>query len=161
MGVSVRIDLHRANIREVLSGELGPVVRAAHRYGRAVSNSAKRKAPVDKGAGRASIDYLVIVAAGTRVTFRVGTDIEYMLYQHEGTGIYGPRGRPIRPVTRQFLRFPVKGVFGPVMGTPKGRAGKRKGRGNIVFARQVRGVPPSPFLVDALKEEIPWPVIVH
>lgn len=74
------------------------------------------------------------------VTGRVGTDLEYGLYQHEGTGIYGPRGRPITPVRRQFLKFP------------------RKGGSGFVFARSVKGVKPTKFLTRALRKVVPWPI---
>ncbi len=154
-----RVVMNRAAVRQTLAGQLGPVVRAAVRYGRRVENAAKRKAPVDTGAGRASIN-LHVAAGRSLVVATIGTPLIHMLYQHEGTGIYGPRHRRITPVSRQFLRFPVKGTFGPVQGTRSGRAGKRKGRGNIVYARSVRGVPPNPFLVEALIENVPWPVVV-
>lgn len=62
---------------------------------------------------------------------RVGTNVNYALLVHNGTGIYGPRRRPIRPKRRKFLRFETKG-------------------GDIVYARQVKGMRPNPFLVEAL-----------
>lgn len=156
-----RVTINRRNVEQVLSGPLGPVVRTASQYGRRVTAAAKREAPVDKGAGRASIGFLLLIVPGVSVTFRVGTDLEYMRYQHEGTGIYGPKHRRITPVSAKVLRFPVKGVFGPVRATKSGRPGKRKGRGNIVFAKSVRGVPPNDFLVRALRDNIPWPVRVR
>lgn len=147
-----RVEMNRGNVLLLLSGSQGPVVRYARRIGNAVLRGAKVKAPVDTGAGRASLQLLVDVSVG-EITVTVGTDLEYMRYQHDGTGIYGPKGRRITPVYKSVLRFPVKGTFGPVK-----KGGKRGGRGNVVFAKSVRGVPPSPFLADALEENVPWPI---
>lgn len=123
------------------------------RYGRKTVNAAKRKCNVDTGQARASLQYLVLVGPD-RITVRVGSDLDHVRYLNEGTGIYGPRHRPIRPVSRKFLRFKSRGTFGPVAA-----GGRRAGRGQWVFARQVRGIPPHPFLWEALRESVPWPVI--
>lgn len=110
-----------------------------HRVGRRVQNAAKKRAPVDEGTLRASIDYVVgVTPAGTHVT--IGSPLDYARYIHEGTGIYGPKGQPITPVTRQVLKFQVKGS-----------TGKRRGKdAQWVFAKSVKGIRPNPFLVDAL-----------
>ena len=62
---------------------------------------------------------------------RVGTPVRYARLVHDGTGLYGPRGAVIRPKKGRFLVF-----------TPKG--------GGVVFARQVKGMKPNPFLKNAL-----------
>ncbi|MEU4675304.1 hypothetical protein AB0F91_47085 [Amycolatopsis sp. NPDC023774] len=67
-----------------------------------------------------------------------------------GTGVYVGRG-PIRPRNAKFLVFKPKNM-GPV------RAGGRGSRGGYVFAKQVKGVPPSPYLLRALEANSPWPV---
>ena len=110
-----------------------------HRVGRRVQNAGRRRAPVDEGTLRNSIEYVVDVRpASTHVT--VGSPLPYARYIHEGTGIYGPKGTPITPVTRQVLKFQVKGS-----------TGKRRGKdAQWVFAKSVKGIKPNPFLVDAL-----------
>ncbi|MGK5558845.1 hypothetical protein ACSNOI_45315 [Actinomadura kijaniata] len=65
---------------------------------------------------------------------------------HEGTGIFGPRGTPIRPIRRRYLRFEVKSGTAAV------------GRRPVVFAKQVKGVPGDKFLLRALQEVSPYPV---
>ena len=140
--VSGRVELHRGNIIAVLSGPAGPVVARMADYGRRTVNAAKRTAPVDNGTYRASLQYLVF-ARGTSVILRVGSDLHYAEYIAKGTGIYGPKHRPIRPVHRKFLKF------------------KPKGATRFVFARQVKGSPPNPHLIDALRSVIPWPVRIH
>lgn len=133
--------LQRANIRALLNSPSGPVFRQVAKYTRQVTAEAKRGAPVDTGAGRASIQGVTTVVPGG-VTGIVGTDLAYMYYQHEGTGIYGLRGRPITPTRRKFLKFPAKG-------------------GGFVFAKSVKGVKPNPFLVRALVKVVPWPIRVR
>lgn len=113
----------------------------ARRVGRQVTNAAKRKAPVDTGALRNSIEAVITPhTGGIHVT--VGSDKDYAEFFHTGTGIYGPLNRPITPTTRQFLKFQVKGS-----------GGKRRGKDSKwVFAREVAGIRPDPFLIDALVE---------
>lgn len=57
----------------------------------------------------------------------------YALYQHEGTGIYGPKKRPIKPKHGKFLVW------------------KDPDTGKLIFAKQVRGTPGKKFLSRAAK----------
>lgn len=67
-------------------------------------------APHDRsGDGSASIQ-VVDVREGprnvsARVAAGVGLDPNYMAFQEEGTGIYGPQGTPIVPVNARVLRW--------------------------------------------------------
>jgi hypothetical protein len=60
--------------------------------------------------------------------------VRYARWVHNGTGIYGPRHRPIKPKRAKALRF----------------KGRRFGKSGWVYARQVKGMKPNPFLEDAL-----------
>ncbi|URP21097.1 hypothetical protein SEA_FLATWOODS_30 [Gordonia phage Flatwoods] len=126
--------------RQVIAAEQSRLgMEWGRRVGRRVQNAARRRAPVDEGTLRNSIEYVVDVR-GTRTHVTIGSPLPYARYIHEGTGIYGPKGTPIVPVTRQALKFQVKGA-----------SGRRRGRGaKWVFAKSVRGIKPNPFLVDAL-----------
>ncbi|QPO17103.1 hypothetical protein SEA_LILBEANIE_25 [Gordonia phage Lilbeanie] len=105
------------------------------KVGRRVVNAAKRRTPVDTGALRNSLEYLVTpIHDGVEVT--IGTPLFYGEFFHTGTGIYGPTGQPIRPVTRTRLKFQVKG----------------RGGARWVYAKEVRGIERNPFLIDALIE---------
>lgn len=147
----VRIDVNSAAVQHLLSSPAGEVPRAINRYTRRTANGARSRAPVDNGKLRASIGEDVTAVPG-RIVGRVSTPLDYGLYQHEGTGIYGPTGQPIRPKkSGGVLVFKPKGR-GPM------RAGQRGGRGGLVFAKEVKGVPPNPYLVDALRDAVPWPV---
>lgn len=119
----------------LLSSTNGAVAKDLFRRGKKVEAKAKRnleRAPrrIDTGHLRSSIHTELLTLNGVPAV-RVGTKVFYAVYVHEGTGIYGPRGTPIRPVTAKFLSWKKKG-------------------GQRIFARQVKGMKPNPFLRDAL-----------
>ena len=142
---SFRLD--NAGLKEVLSGQDGAVWLRTLRLTNQVKNSAKRKAPVDQGKLRASITSEMISENGNPVGV-VGTNLEYALYVHEGTGLWSKkRPGPIRPVRAKALRWPKKNQSGK--GSRRYRGGKTSA---YVFSKQSAGSPPKPFLTDALKE---------
>ena len=122
--------INKAQVNALVRGPNGAVAKDMLRRGRNVANAAKRLAPVDTGRLRADISVGVVADSVTPVV-RVGNSVNYALAVHEGTGIYGPTGRPIRPRRAKVLRFKSKG-------------------GKVVFARQVRGTRGRPYLRDAL-----------
>lgn len=97
-----------------------------------VQNEARRLCPVDTGTLRRSITYSITGSSAESMQARVGSNIDYALAVEVGTGIYGPKGRPIVPTTKQFLVFTTK------TGT--------------VFARSVRGRKATPYLKPALEK---------
>lgn len=142
----VEITLDDAEIDRLLRSPSGDVYRSVRDVVLATRNLAVSMAPVDDGPLRASLR--TKMEASTRVVRGwVYSDLEYALYVHEGTGIYGPKGQPIRPKNGRYLVFEARNA----RTTPRGR-------GNIVFARQVRGQRPQRFLLEALKAASPWPV---
>jgi len=88
-----------------------------------------RSTGFDTGRLSASIKVEKITINGV-VAFKVGTKVPYWIYIHEGTGIYGPKGEPIKPKNAKALRWRGPG-------------------GDVIFARSVKGIPPNPFLRDA------------
>lgn len=70
----------------------------------------------------------------------VGAETDYARFQDEGTGIYGPEGRPITPTRGKVLVFDWPAA------------------GGIVFARSVRGSEPTRFWTKAVEA---WPSIVR
>ncbi|MFG2225389.1 HK97 gp10 family phage protein [Streptomyces sp. NPDC048644] len=131
MSVRVTTDLDEAALARVIAGVVDDVTTE-------VANAARRRCPVDDGQLRASIRSETR-QRGSEVVGEVWSSLEYAAYVHEGTGIYGPTGRPIRPVRARVLSWQPQG-------------------GGRVFAREVRGQRPQPFLADALAEVSPWPV---
>ncbi|WP_019549824.1 HK97 gp10 family phage protein [Streptomyces sulphureus] len=131
MGVRVDVDVDEAAVARVLAGVVDEVTTA-------VATAARRRAPVDNGRLRASIRSETSVR-GSQVVGEVWSSLEYAAYVHEGTGIYGPSGQPIRPRRARVLSWQPRG-------------------GGRVFAREVRGQRGQPFLADALAEVSPWPI---
>lgn len=79
----------------------------------------------------------------TRATGRVVALAPYAIYQHEGTGVYGPAHRDIKPRRDELLRF-------------------RSRDGEFVYVKTVRGVKATKFLVRAVDELLsvpPWKII--
>lgn len=130
-----RITLHHGNIQRLAAG---PVARKVETVARHTANIARVEAPKDKGLLAASIHDEVHVL-GLLIHGRVYSRLPYVIYQHEGTGVYAGRG-PIRPKRANYLKF------------------KPKGSNKFVYAKQVKGVPPNPFLLRALVAASPWPV---
>lgn len=138
----MRVVLHHHRIQELLHSPSGPVVQEVVSRSRTVTNLAKRKVGVDTGRLKGSIRFSIQVQGG-KVIGTVGTIVQYGVYHHEGTGIYGPKRRPITPVKAKVLAFPVKG-----------------GKG-MAYARSVRGAKGNPYLLEALREAVPWPVRIN
>lgn len=140
------------------SGEIAlalrdPVTRDLFRRATAVANRAKILCPVDRGQLRQSITVALGTAGlGSDPVAVIGSRLEYAIYVHEGTGIYGS-GSMIRPKSGKFLVWEARG-------TTSRRKSRVPGRGftttraqvgsPLIFARQVRGMPGRPFLRDAL-----------
>lgn len=89
---------------------------------------------VDTGHLRSSIQVEVRQYGGGRPAVRIGTNVKYARWVHDGTGLYGPRRRLIRPKKAKVLRF----------------SGRRYGKTGYIYARHVKGMHPNPFLEDAL-----------
>lgn len=133
-------------MRQLLTSPQGPVWQELHRQGRQVLQRARVLCPVDQGQLRASLLMEMDTENGVPVA-RVGTNVRYALYVHQGTGIYGPRKTPIRPVRARFLRWPVKNQSG--VGRRRYRRGATE---RYAYAKQVKGSPARPFLTDALAQ---------
>ena len=141
-----RVDLNHPTITEQCN-------EAGERWGRKVNrrvvNAAKKKCPVDEGALRASIEGVYTGGNGEGHCV-IGSPLDYAGFVHRGTGIYGPSGQPIRPVSARALKF----QWEPKSSTPSGRQKRRKSKDQRgVFIRaSVAGSPAQPFLADALTE---------
>lgn len=142
MAVSVVLD--QAALNQLLRGQNGMVWQEIHRRSNRVLNRARVLCPVDEGRLRASLA-VEMRREGDEAVGRVGTNLVYGLYVHEGTGIYGPRKTPIKPVRARILRWPAKNNTG---------GGRRRYRGGAtaryVYAKQSKGSPAKPFLANAL-----------
>lgn len=133
--------LNLAQLRRVLASPQGPVVRPLLKTGLRIETVAKinllggRSGPkrIDTGRLRTSGYTAVIYRAGVPAVV-VSFPTNYARYVHDGTGIYGPRGVPIRPRKGTYLRF------------------KPRGSNRFVYAKEVKGMRPNPFLREAVRQ---------
>lgn len=131
----VRVVHHSIELQQLLTSSAGAIAKDLFRRGVKVQNQAKKnleRSPrrIDTGTLRSDI-HVELLSMGGKPVVRVGFNVFYGIYVHDGTGIYGPKGVPIRPKTAKFLSWKSK-------------------KGNRVFARQVLGMRPNPFLKDAV-----------
>lgn len=131
----------------IMKSPSGAVAKDLIKRGKKVESRAKRNLMgvgggkpkrINTGHLRSSISTnLIITPSGLGV--RVGTNVLYARYVHDGTGLYGPKHTLIRPKFGKVLVFPSK--------THGAKKGKYAGK---VVTRYVRGMKPNPFLHDAL-----------
>lgn len=118
----------------------GIVGREISRVTNRVRNEIARRTRVDTGRMRAGWATRV-TTRGDQVIGEVYNDVFYTAYHVWGTGIYGPTGTPIRAVTREYMRFQT-----------------RRSGSEWVYAKEVSGIRPDPFVREGLRAGSPWPV---
>lgn len=131
--------LNPVEIARITKSPNGPTARELIRRGIRVQSKARRNLGGSTGTGPKRVDSGLLRASiatqlgvdDAELVMRVGTGVYYGRWVHDGTGIYGPKARPIRPKTAKYLRWYNK-------------------QGNPVFARQVKGMKPNPYLKAAL-----------
>lgn len=137
---SVTHRLNPVEIDRVLTSPDGPVAKALLVRGYRVQGQARKNLGggpsgpkrIDTGKLRASISVQLRKKNARTLVVRIGTNVEYALWVHDGTGLYGPMHRPITPKTKRYLRF------------------RPHGSSTYVYARSVKGMRPNPFLESAL-----------
>jgi hypothetical protein len=131
--------LNDKQVSYILHSPNGPVARDLIKRGIRVQTRARRNLGGNTGSGPKRVDTGLLRASiatqlrtdGVDLVMRVGTNVFYSRWVHDGTGIFGPRARPIRPKVAKFMRWYNK-------------------QGKPVFAKQTKGMKPNPFLRDAL-----------
>lgn len=121
--------------------------------GQEVVSLAKKKVPRKTGNLDRTIrvdevsadDQSLRVVAGS-TNGRVG----YAQYVEFGTGIYGPKRRPIVPVRAKALRFPAIGAQTRLSGNLT--SAQQRAGGGFQFRKSVRGRRATPFLYPAASE---------
>lgn len=109
MAVNVRIDIHGSALNRLLRSPGGPVARDMLKRGKKVQAAARRRINSRTGELSRSIDVSIVIVGGT-AGVKIGTDLYYARFVHDGTGIHGPNHRPIRPSRRGgALAFPGRG----------------------------------------------------
>lgn len=137
-GVEFSHQLDLGAVRALLTSPQGPVVRDLLRRGLLVETQAKRNLGgiggpkrVDSGLLRSKVAAVIVTRNGEPAVL-VSANTFYARWVHDGTGVYGPRATPIRPKKGKFLRF------------------RPRGSRKWIYARQVKGMRPNPFLANAL-----------
>lgn len=108
MAVSVRIEINGSALNRLLRSPGGPVARDMIRRGQKVQAAARRRINSRTGRLSRSIEVNIVIVGGTAGA-RIGTDLHYARFVHDGTGIYGPSNRPIRPTRGRALAFSGRG----------------------------------------------------
>jgi hypothetical protein len=128
----VIVRVNRAHVQRVLGAPGGQLSQGMQRLANRVRRRSRVILRTHNRTGTLSNSlFSRVVHRGGVPIGQVGTPLKYGLYLHQGTGIYGPRRRPIRPVRAKVLRFTTR-------------------TGQVVFAKSVRGSRPVPFLRNAL-----------
>lgn len=134
----VRQVMHRVALAELLNGPSGGVARELLKRGYKVQARAKllvsgagagHPKRVRTGVLRSSI--LVQLRAIPSLRVRIGTNVPYAGFVHDGTGLYGPRKHKIYPKKAKVLRW--------------------RTNGKTFYARSVKGMRKNQFLKAALK----------
>jgi hypothetical protein len=121
-------------ISSILQSEEGGVFKDINRRCVKVQNLAKKnleRSPrrIDTGRLRSDI-HVSMGMKGDVIVGRVGFRVYYGLYVHDGTGIYGPRGKLIVPKQAKMLMW-------------KNKSGWHQ-------RKSIKGMKPNPFLRDAV-----------
>lgn len=118
-----------------------------------LEEAARGQCPIDSGTLAYSIAAKETDSTATRLTGVISTPKEYASWQDEGTGIYGPKGVPIRPVNAKVLAWQSKGPrSSSILAVSPSRPG-RLPMGGWVFADEVAGTPPTRFWSDNVTEQ--------
>lgn len=128
----VKIIWDGAVMEEIMHGPNGVIGRYMFERAEIVKRAAVMQCNKKTGLLSQSILKRPVVSTGTGLDIRIGAYQSYAAYIHEGTGIYGPKGTPIRPINAKVLRWIGSD------GTP-------------IFAKSVKGIKPNHFLSDNLK----------
>lgn len=147
MAAKVTHKFNKAVEEKILTSPVGGVAKDLLKRGVRVQSRARRNLSGTTGSGprrvntgllRASIT-VKLVQRPVDLAVRVGTNVAYAKWVHDGTGLYGPKKSLIRPKQAKALRFRSK-----VYGAKKGKYA------GWVFAKHVKGMKPNPFLKNAL-----------
>lgn len=144
--VTTVVAFNANEIKGLIASRQGPVWRDIQLRGQKVQNKARRLCPVDKGALKDSITLEMALVNGLP-TARIGSNLEYAIFVHEGTGIYG-RGQFIKPVRARALRWPsINQKYRQTGGNRRYKSGKTAA---YVYSMRSAGSRGRPFLRNAL-----------
>lgn len=128
-----------AALKKLLTSSQGGVAKDLLRRGLKVESTAKRnltRTPTRVNTGRLRSSIItVLYTTNGKLSVRVGTNVFYARWVHDGTGVHGPYSQYIYPRSKKVLRWRSK------------QYGDKNG---YVWARRTVGMKPNHFLKDAL-----------
>lgn len=149
MGVKVTSRRNQAAWRRLVESPEGAVAKDLLKRGARVQARARKNLGGGQSGPKRVRTGLLRVSIGVQLrlkstgrSVRIGTDLYYSYWVHEGTGLYGPRHRVITPKHGKVLVFPSTG-----RGVPK--TGKWAGKRVV---RSVKGMRPNRYLTNALEQ---------
>jgi hypothetical protein len=133
---NVRHHYDAGAMKRILASPSGGLAKDLVKRAIRVQTAAKRNLQrppqrVNTGLLRASITWQLLQLHGYPAV-RIGTNVKYARYVHDGTGLYGPKHSYITPKRGKYLVFKLAGEPG------------------MIFAKRVKGMRPNPFLKDAM-----------
>lgn len=139
MASNVSHKFDEAALKKLLTSPQGGVAKDLLRRGLKVESKAKlnltrNPTRVNTGRLRSSV-VTVLYTTNGKLSVRVGTNVFYARWVHDGTGLYGPHAQYIVPRSKKVLRWKSKTY------------GNKKG---YVYARRSKGMQANHFLADAL-----------
>lgn len=150
MPARVQVNLHEAAIQVFFERHFGREMRAIVREGVRLSRA---RTPRHRGDLARSVqgDVERYGAPDGGYLGYWGSDEPHAIWVHDGTGIYGPRRRPIRPTHGRFLVFTPYRMLGPnVFRTARGKIPAKQRR--KIAVTSVRGQPRTPFLTEPFEQ---------
>lgn len=124
------------HIREEIRRKQAGMHTLGQAIGNDIASEAKAKASwIDRTGNTRNAIHGGVDGVGDEFVIYVAHGSEIGVYHELGTGIYGPKGRPITPVKANMLHFKVNG--------------------KDVFARSVKGIKKNPVLMNAVEAKIP------
>lgn len=134
-----RIDINQVEANRLLNSPQGEVADLVVSTGRLVLRAVRRETPVQDGDMKAANAMIVRVRPYRLYMARIINTDEAALWVHNGTGIYGARGRPITP-----RRARGRG------GRPAALQFEGKRDGELLYRRSVKGQPANRFMLRGL-----------
>jgi len=113
-----------------------------------------------RAGGEGGIRYIIVVD-GDKITGIMSvtaldptTGKDYSRFIHDGTGVYGPEKKPIKPKKEGgVLVWLADGRPNPT--TAEGWRAEHQAK-NVIFAKEVEGIEGEPFLADGLEEGLKY-----
>ncbi|GAB4514033.1 MAG: hypothetical protein Kow0047_25750 [Anaerolineae bacterium] len=158
----------RSQLRNIIRSEIEACLKDSARYVRSKAAKYPPQNPQSTYRRTGTLSRSMAISRprfeGRRAYIEVGTNVPYARYVEFGTGIYGPKKQPIRPVRARALAWHVTGSrIGRAGNLPRlliasgvtrrrGRTARYRPRDiYLVFARSVRGFPGWHFMQRAFE----------